>query len=161
MELHRVDGGLPAPCRDAMALPENAAAYNHRSGKRNKNLLLQRPLKAMLLAALIGHFKESISDSYTLHLLPQPWAPRACRSRRKHIKRSPALPLPQHVMRLGELRGTKNESAFQFVHRKNANPICWCLLALVATTPSPRWALVPKHSSTGDGCCAVTPTQPC
>lgn len=78
-----------------MTLPENAAAaYNSGSGKRNKDLLLQRPLKAMLLAALIGHFKESILVSHALCLLPQPWVPMAGRSRRKHATHSPVLPLP-------------------------------------------------------------------
>lgn len=48
LELHRAGSGLPAPCRDAMALPENAAAYSRGSGKRNEDLVLQRPSKATL-----------------------------------------------------------------------------------------------------------------
>lgn len=101
--LHRGGSSLPAPCQGTMALPANAAAYDHRSGKINKDLLLQRPLKVTLLAALIGHFKERISDSFALRLLPWPQAPTSGKSRRKHATHSPVLPLPQHVMRPGEL----------------------------------------------------------
>lgn len=46
LELHRGGSRLPAPCRDATALPENAAAYSRGSGRRNEDLVLQRPLKA-------------------------------------------------------------------------------------------------------------------
>lgn len=45
-------------CQDAMALPGNPAAYNCRSGKLNKDLLLQRPLKAMLWLCRWGILKE-------------------------------------------------------------------------------------------------------
>lgn len=91
-----------------MTLPENAAAYNSGSGKRNKDLLLQRPLKAMLLAALIGHFKESILVSHALRLLPQPWVTHGRQEQKKtrNTFTSPASPLT-HDKAWGALRNKK------------------------------------------------------
>lgn len=109
VELHRVGRRLSVPCRDAMALPENAAAYNREPGKRNKDLLLQRPLKATLLAALIGHSKESISDSCASHPLPQPWVlwQAGAEENTQHIHQPCLCPPPRQATRLRELRGTK------------------------------------------------------